>query len=159
MSENEKTSQASVKDSFRTRSRPDKFKVSFETADQEFAKFQHHYELYAEEIDGNELAAFLKVADKLIVAVQKGVLVFKEDGTVVQTLQNKVKVTYKPLTGMAKVQDHGLAKQGDSPEVSRVRRMHAMMGALSGLGYDAMQELEGVDLAVMECLAFLLLMV
>lgn len=153
--EDKKKIKKPVRQSLSDRKRPEKFKLSQEVAEDNLTQFLDFYEIYPEELPSEpEKDAVHTAINKLIIAVRKGWLTFKEDGTCVQRLKNKTEIKYGVLSGASKVQNKH--RKNESEDAMRTNRLYAMMGSLAGLGAEDMRKFTALDLSTMECLGFLL---
>ncbi len=151
----------------KNRKRDDKkFILSEEVAEDQLMLLLDFYEIYEEELGSEaEKDAVRTASNKILIAIRKGLLTFKEDGTFIQTLESKTRKTksktktptiieYGVLTGKAKTQNKH--KKDESEDAMRTRRLYSMMGSLANLGSEDMRKLSALDLSVMECVGFLL---
>lgn len=87
--------------------------------------------------------------------VMRGILEFKEDGTIVQHFVNApgevLSVDYKRITGQQKLVMDG------KDENDRYEMMYSVLGAASGIGADGIKKLHGIDLKVAEALTIFFL--
>lgn len=139
--------------------------LSQEVAEDQLMLLLDFYEIYEEELGSEaEKDAVKTASNKVIIAIRKGLLTFKEDGTFTQTLESKTRkkksnekpttIEYGVLTGKAKTQNKH--KKDESEDAMRTRRLYSMMGSLANMGSEDMMELSATDLSVMECVGFLL---
>jgi hypothetical protein len=139
--------------------------ISKETAKDQLDQLLNYYDLdpddYKEiQVDGNSAGIAIDVSIKKITkAIMKGRLEITLDDNgrpfVVQHLVGRYKsvdkLTYKPITGSAKVEMD--KRKGESNS-----KLYALMGSLSGEGAEIIQALEGPDLSLVESLGGLFLM-
>ncbi len=143
-----------------------KLVLSQEVAEDQLLLFMDFYEIFEEDLGSDaEKNALETASNKVLIAIRKGLLTFKEDGTFVQTLESKTRgkksktekpttIEYGVLTGKAKIQNKH--KKDEAEDAMRTRRLYSMMGSLANLGSEDMMELSAIDLSVMECVGFLL---
>ncbi|MCP4745034.1 MAG: hypothetical protein GY874_02680 [Desulfobacteraceae bacterium] len=135
------------------------YKLSQESAQQQFALFTQYYELDPEHLPEEQEAAFNTAVGKILRAVRLGrVEIASEDGIKVrQHLRNPMGETstidYAELSGKAKI------AMKSKKDTDYYGRMYALLGSLSGLGETAVTGLKSVDLSLAECLGVLFLQI
>lgn len=154
--EDKKKRKKPIKRTLKNRKRDEKkFILSEETAEEQLILFLDFYEIYEDDLGSQaEKDALETASNKIKIAIRKGQLTFKENGTFTQTLNNKSKIEYEILSGAAKVQNK--ARKDESEDAMRTNRLYAMMGSLAGLEAENMKKFKAIDLSVMECVGFLL---
>jgi hypothetical protein len=128
-------------------------KISEESAKEQIAKLMAYYETDLEE-DPESEAAINQIMGRLLSAFMQGKLELSEDkesGELsikqhVTKKEGKDTITYRPLKGSDKVK---LDTAGTDP----LRRMHCLLGILSGLGSDVIGKLSAGDIRVAEGIA------
>jgi len=131
-----------------------KFKLSEESARAELGKLTAFYETDLSDVTPDQETAINQIFQRLLIAFREGKIETNEDVekglSIIQHLKNGDTLTYRQLKGGDKVK---LESAGNDP----TRRMHTIMGILSGFGSDAIGKLPSGDLRVTEALAGFLL--
>ena len=150
------------KKSFFKRRKAKNFIISLETAEEQLAGWLDYYSLDPERLSDDEAEAADAICQRLIIYTRQGKLTFSDDGSCSHNLKEKKdvkrQVIYKPLKGIAKTQDKR-GKKNESPEAARVRRIYSMMASLCNLPIKELLNFEAVDMSIVECIGFLLLIV
>ena len=108
------------------------------------------------DMDNDDLNAFNKVKKRLVKAVQKGSLIFNEDGEAVYTpshskSKHKEAITFHERTGASLMAMDGKKKGHD------VTKMYAVLANMCGLHQAAFAGLVGEDVKICEALFALLM--
>lgn len=150
------------KKSFFKRRKSKNYLISKETAEEQLDAWLDYYNLDPERLSDDETEAADAICQRLIIYTRQGKLTFNDDGSCSHNLKQKEgvkrQVTYKPLKGIAKTQDKR-GKKNESPEAARVRRIYSMMASLCNLPIKELLNFEAVDMSIVECVGFLLLIV
>ena len=133
-------------------------KVDIKTAESEFERFVEAMDLDLDtaDMDNEDVVAFKKTKNRLIHAIQKGSLVFNEDGEAVYTPINvKSKhtdaITFHERTG-ASLMAMDTKKKGHD-----VAKTYAVLGNMTGLHQSVFAGLVGIDVKICEAIfAFLM---
>lgn len=142
-----------------------KFVLSDEVAEDQLVLFMDFYEIYEDDQASQEVKDAIETTNnKVKIAIRKGLLNFKEDGTFAQTLESKHRkkirsekptiIEYGILTGKAKVQNRHIKNESD--DAARTRRLYSIMGSMANMSDNDMMKLSALDLSAMECVGFLL---
>jgi len=127
-----------------------KFVLSEESARAELLRFTKFYETDLDDVTPDQETAINQILQRLLTAFRQGKIETKEDAekgmSIIQHLKNGDTLTYRELKGNDKVK---LEYAGTDP----TRRMHTLMGLLSGFGSDVIGKLPSGDLRVTEALA------
>ena len=127
-----------------------KFTLSEESARAELARLIAYYETDLDDAAPEQETAINQIMNRLLTAFRQGKIELKEDAEkgllIIQHLKNGDAMTYRELEGRDKTK---LETAGTDP----VRRMHTLMGLLSGYGADVIGKLPAGDLRVAEALA------
>jgi hypothetical protein len=122
--------------------------LSEDVASEQVNEFLDHYDIDLDMIGEDTKEIVRRVINRVKKAVMTGRVEFSSDGTVIQRLKNpsgKIdSITYSELSGRAKLEAEKIA---GSKETARV---YALLGALSGLGMNAIASLKGPDLVLAE---------
>lgn len=129
-------------------------KLSHEVAEKQLQGFIDYYEIDVTNIEvETQRAAIRGACDKLIRAIEAGRLELNPgEGTAVIHLKTGTKLTCCELNGKAKVE------MSRRPETDMHGRIYALIGSLSGVGFNGIQEMKGRDLVVVENLGILFLL-
>lgn len=150
------------KKSFFKRRKSKNYIISLETAEEQLGAWLDYYNLDPERLSDDEAEAADAICQRLIIYTRQGKLTFNDDGSCSHNLKQKEgvkrQVTYKPLKGIAKTQDKR-GKKNESPEAARVRRIYSMMASLCNMPIKELLNFEAVDMSIVECIGFLLLIV
>ena len=131
------------------------YQLSEEIAEDQLMSLLDFYEIKESNFfTEDEKTVYQACLKRVMDAIRKGRLTCNEDGTCDQVLKDKRPVHYGVLKGKSKIQNR--AVKNESEDAMRTRRQYAIMGSLSGLGTNAIADLEGIDLGVIESLSFLL---
>ncbi len=131
-----------------------KDKISPESADAIFAGFLEYYEIDLNEIQGTQRRATESAIAKIKKSIMGGQIEIMDDHfTVVVHMRNAQRLELRELDGKAKVE------MGKRENEDLHGRIYAMMGSLTGLGFNAIQSLRGPDLARVESLGIVFLLV
>jgi len=135
-----------------------KIQLSEESAKAQLQIFLDYYELDLEDEDKDMKRSMDMFSGKLIRAIMKGRLEFslnESDRLVITQIlkDSKEKFTYKVIDGESKL----AMRKYDVNDADG--KMFALMGYLSGEGYDIMKKLESVDLSTMQAIAIFLMRV
>jgi len=126
------------------------FVLSEESARAELARLVSYYETDLDDATPDQETAINQIMQRLLTAFRQGKLELKEDAekglSVIHHIKNGDPLTYRELKGSDKTK---LESAGNDP----TRRMHTLMGVLSGFGADAIGKLPSGDLRVCEALA------
>ena len=126
-----------------------KFVLSEESARAELGKLMAYYEIDFD-VEPEQETAVNQIMQRLLTAFRQGKIELKEDAekglSIIQHLKNGDTMTYRELKGSDKTK---LEAAGADP----LRRMHLLMGLLSGYGADVIGKLPAGDLRVCEALA------
>lgn len=132
--------------------------VTIEVAESEFERFVDamDLDLDTDSMDAETLAEFSKTKRRLIKAVQKGALVFNDDGEAVYTPQNpKTKhgepLTFHERTG-ASIMAMDSKKKGHD-----VARGYAVMADMCKVPPNTFASMVGIDIKICEALLVLLM--
>jgi Glu-tRNA(Gln) amidotransferase subunit E-like FAD-binding protein len=135
----------------------EKYTLAKELAENELQKMLDYYEIDIDEIEDKELKKAIKAGyDRLIKAVRlERLQVITENGIkIIQTLKsNKSTVEYREIDGKSKMAMAG------KDEKDYYGKSYALMGSLSGLGENAISNMKGVDLSLVETLGMIFLAV
>jgi hypothetical protein len=129
-------------------------KISEESARAELGRLMAHYEIDMENIAEDAEPAINQVMNRVLSAFMAGKIELSEDKetgepSIIQHItkrQGKETITFRALRGGDKPK---LDSAGNDP----VKRMHKLMGILSGLGDDIITKLSIPDLRITEALA------
>lgn len=131
-----------------------KTRISAESADAIFEDFLKYYEIDLNEIQGNQRRATESAISKIKKSIMDGQIEIMDDHfTIVVHLRNAQRLEIRELDGKAKVE------MGKRENEDLHGRLYAMMGSLSGLGFNAIQSLRGPDLTRVESLGIVFLLV
>jgi hypothetical protein len=125
-------------------------KLSEDVASEQIENFLDYYEIDLElDVEvGKDMID--RILQKLKKSVQAGRVEFNSDGTVVQYLKKPSgkfdTIKYNEMTGKAKLEAEKIAGS------KNMARVYALLGALSGLGINAVSSLKGPDLTLAECI-------
>jgi len=127
-----------------------KFVLSEESARAELSRLVTFYETDLDDVTPDQEIAIEQVLSRLLTAFRQGKIELNDDTekglSIIQHLKNGDTLTYRELKGSDKVK---LESAGNDP----TRRMHTLMGLLSGFGSDVIGKLPSGDLRVTEALA------
>lgn len=132
--------------------------ISEESAMDEICKFLDYYDIdiASLEMTENTEIAGERILDSLIKYYRLGKLKNKEDEKgfqVIQTLKSGQEIIYSEITALKK-------RSMDKLETKeQYGKLHSLMGALCGLGLDGVDKLHATDLAVLEVLGSIFLLV
>ncbi|MCH9712765.1 MAG: hypothetical protein K0U20_09095 [Proteobacteria bacterium] len=133
-------------------------KVDIKSAEVEFERFVEAMDLDVDtaDMDTEDLTAFKKTKNRLIRAIQKGSLVFNEDGEAVYTPVNaKSKhteaITFHERTGASLMAMDSKKKGHD------VAKTYAVLGNMTGLHQSTFAGLVGIDVKICEAIFALLM--
>lgn len=128
--------------------------ISHEVAEKQLQGFLDYYEVDISHIELEaQRSAVRGACDKLIRAIEAGRLELNPDeGTAVVHLKNGTALTCCELNGKAKVE------MSRRPETDMHGRIYALIGSLSGVGFNGIQEMKGRDLVVVENLGIVFLL-
>ena len=129
-------------------------KISEESTREQLAKLMAAYETDLDDAAPEQEAAINQIMGRILSAFMQGKLELSEDKesgelSIIQHItkkDGKDKLTYRPLKGSDKVK---LENAGTDP----TKRMHHLMGILSGLGADVIGKLSSGDIRVAEAVA------
>lgn len=129
-----------------------------EPAMDEICKFLDYYDIdiASLEMTENTEIAGERILDSLIKYYRLGKLKNKEDEKgfqVVHTLKSGQEITYSEITALKKRSMDKLEQK------EQYGKLHSLMGALCGLGLDGVDKLHATDLAVLEVLGSIFLLV
>ena len=134
------------------------YKVDAETANVEFERFADCMDIDVDtsDMDDEDLNAFNKVKKRLLKAIQKGSLIFNDDGEAVYTPAHskskyKEAITFHERTGASLMAMDGKKKGHD------VKKMYAVLADMCGLHQGAFAGLVGEDVKICEALFALLM--
>lgn len=129
-------------------------KISHEVAEKQLQGFLDYYEVDISHIELEaQRSAVRGACDKLIRAIEAGRLELDSDaGTAVIHRKNGAALTCRELNGKAKVE------MSRRPETDMHGRIYALIGSLSGIGFNGIQEMKGRDLVMVENLGILFLL-
>jgi hypothetical protein len=123
-------------------------KLSAESALEQVRRFCLEFDIDIDATEDKKQRANMEnLLNALTEYVQRGLVEFNEDGTIVQHTKAGEDITYKRVTGEQKLAMDGFE------ETERYAMMYAVLGAASGLGATAIRKLYGTDLKVAEGLA------
>ena len=127
-----------------------KFILSEESAQAELARLMAYYETDIDDAAPEQEAAIDQILRRILTALRQGKIELHEDAEknlqIIQSCKSGEKLTFRELKGSDRVR---LEKAGNDP----IKRMHTLMGILSGYGSDAIGKLPSGDLRVTEALA------
>jgi len=127
-----------------------KFVLSEESARIEFGRLTAYYETDLSDATPDQEIAINQILQRIFTAFRQGKIELNDNTekglSIIQHLKNGDTLTYRELKGYDKVK---LESAGNDP----TRRMHTLMGVLSGFGADAIGKLPSGDLRVTEALA------
>ena len=133
-------------------------KVDIESANAEFERFADCMDIDVDttDMDNDDLNAFNKVKKRLLKAIQKGSLIFNDDGEAVYTPSHakskyKEDITFHERTGASLMAMDGKKKGHD------VTKMYAVLGDMCKLHQGAFAGLVGEDVKICEALFALLM--
>ena len=129
-------------------------KISEESARAELGRLMEHYEIDMENIAEDAEPAINQVMSRVLSAFMQGKIelsIDKETGepSIIQHITKKEgrdTITFRPLRG-------GDKPKLDSAGADPTKRMHALMGVLSGLGTDIITKLNIGDLRITEAIS------
>ena len=130
----------------------DKYKLSHETAEQQFNVLADYYEIDGEGATQAQKERADVIKAKIIKAIRLGRVEISNEGgiKVKQHLRNPAgevaTIDYAEISGKAKI------ATGGKTENDHYGRIYALLGSVSGLGETAILSLKGVDLSLAECL-------
>ena len=131
--------------------------LSKKNAKELLQKLFDYYEIKIEDIEDKRVRSSIQNGfDRLLKGTMNGRLKIKFDNgiEVVQILKtNGTEIKYREIDGVAKTEMAG--KEPDD----HYGKAYALMGALSGLGENAIMQLKGVDLSMVETLGMIFLSV
>lgn len=132
--------------------------ISEENAEQELQRILDYYDIDADDFVDEARQSFEGISKRLVKAFMKGRLEFDfKKGIIKQKLIRPPgdvdTITYQEVSGRAKI-SMGKHKTNDVNN-----RMYELLGALSGLGRNAILNLKGSDLGLAECLGFVFITV
>ena len=126
-----------------------KFVLSEESARAELAKLITYYETDLDDAAPEQEVAINQIMNRLLTAFRQGKIELKEDAekgmSIIQHLKNGDTMTYRELKGSDKTK----LETATDP----TKRMHTLMGLLSGYGSDVIGKLPAGDLRVCEALS------
>jgi hypothetical protein len=131
-------------------------RISEESAKEQLSKLMAYYEVDLDDTTSEQELAINQIMSRILNAFMQGKIELQEnlkDETKGMSIVQHIKpkgdtetITYKELKGIHKTK---LENAGTDP----TRRMHYLMGILSGLGEDVIGKLSAGDLRVTEALA------
>jgi hypothetical protein len=126
------------------------YKLSEESAQTELGRLIAYYEVDLDDVTTEQETAVNQIMNRLLTAFRQGKLELKEDAEkglqILQHLKNGDILTFRELKGSDRTK---LEVAG----TDATKRMHTLMGLLSGYGTDAIGKLPSGDLRVTEGLA------
>lgn len=133
-------------------------KVDKETAEHEFERFTEcmDLDLNTADMDAEDLTAFNKTKNRLLRAIQRGTLVFNEDGEAIYTPSNSKSkhtdaITFHERTGASLMAMDGKKKNED------VKKTYAVLAEMCKVHPNVFAGLVGIDVKVCESIfAFLM---
>lgn len=128
--------------------------ISHEVAEKQLQDFIDYYDIDISHIElETQRSAVRGACDKLVRAIEAGRLELDADcGTAKIHLKKGAVLTCCELSGKAKVE------MSRRPEGDMHGRIYALIGSLSGIGFNGIQELTGRDLVVVENLGIVFLL-
>ena len=131
-------------------------KISQESAEAQVAALLEHYNIDVEQLAGKSrdsaISSFNKLADYYAQGLVENHPTDKAF-EVIQHRKNGQSITYTELAGKHKREMD--AKEGQDA----YSLVYGLMGSLAGVGRDAIEKFEGIDLSVAECLSEVFLLV
>lgn len=152
-------------------SREEQYIISEEAAEAQIQIFLDWYDICREDFvnveDGDMSSTWYdKIVKRLVRAIRKGLVEFKEENTkdgsptlnIYQTLTSPITgvdnpICYKEISGRAKLAMRGNAKTGQFAQI------YLYLGGLCGESETVFHKMRGRDGAIAECLGFLFLQV
>ena len=132
--------------------------VATEVAESEFERFTEAMDLDFDtsKMDSEDLTAFEKQKSKMIRAIEKGALVFNDDGEAVYTPQHRRSkhqdaITFRERTGASLIASDGKKKNQD------MAKTYAVMADMCGVHQRVFAGLVGIDAKVCESIYALLM--
>lgn len=135
--------------------------ISQEAAEEQLNLFLNYYDIDLEDTgnDKDLARANRSVKNKIIRAVRKGLVEFKEEDDTLNVYQNLTKplqgvtspIKYKEPTGHSKI------AMKESENTDQYGKMYNLLGGMSGEGKKPFLQMKGKDLSIAESLALLFL--
>jgi len=138
-----------------------KDKISAKVAQDQLDQLLNKYDIDIDDAPNKEQKKVLETSfHRIKKSIRRGFLEIKVDDqsgklVVVHHLQEKkgTTVEYKGISGKNKIE------MKEREEQDQYGKIYAMMGSLSGLGYSAIRDFEGIDMSIAESLGSIFLLV
>lgn len=133
-------------------------KITAEHAELEFDKWADamDMDLDVTDMDKRDLTAFNKQKKRVIVAIQRGALVFNDNTEAVYTPQHPGSVYQNPITFQERT-GASLMAMDNKRENQEVAKTYAIMADMCGIPAKAFSQLKGTDIKVCEAIYALLM--